>query len=281
MGSRDIKRKIKSVNSTMQITKAMKLVSTAKLRKNRNRVDITKPYFETVFDTVTGIVASKKNIKHDLLEERDIKKTLYIVITSDRGLCGGYNTNALKKAVRDIENPEKATFITIGKKAYEYLRNRKYDIYKHYLGISESPEFSDAQSIAKESLRLFEREKADEIKLVYTRLISTISQEATLLKLLPIEKREDIQTSDEFVNYEPSPEIVLDYLIPKYIESTIYGALVESAASEQASRRIAMENATDNAQEMIEDLTLTFNQARQSAITQEISEIVSGAEALK
>jgi F-type H+-transporting ATPase subunit gamma len=281
MGSRDIKRKIKSVNSTMQITKAMKLVSTAKLRKNRNRVDITKPYFETVFDTVTGIVASKKNIKHDFLEERDIRKTLYIVITSDRGLCGGYNTNALKKAVRDIENPEKARFITVGKKAYEYLKNRNYDVYKHYLGISESPEFSDAQSIAKEALRLFERERADEIKLVYTRLISTISQEATLLKLLPIEKREEIKTSDEFVNYEPSPEIVLDYLIPKYIESTIYGALVESSASEQASRRIAMENATDNAQEMIEDLTLTFNQARQSAITQEISEIVSGAEALK
>jgi len=265
----------------MQITKAMKLVSTAKLRKNRNRVDITKPYFETVFDTVTGIVASKENMKHDFLEKRDVRKTLYIVITSDRGLCGGYNTNALKRAVVDIENPEKAMFITVGKKAYDYLRNRKYDIYKHYLGISESPEFSDAQNIAKKALRLFEREKVDEIKLIYTRLISTISQEATLLKLLPIEKREDVKTSDEFVNYEPSPEVVLDYLIPKYIESTIYGALVESAASEQASRRIAMENATDNAQEMIEDLTLTFNQARQSAITQEISEIVSGAEALK
>ncbi|MEA3423790.1 MAG: ATP synthase F1 subunit gamma [Bacillota bacterium] len=281
MGSRDIKRKIKSVNSTMQITKAMKLVSTAKLRKNRKHVDIAKPYFETVFDIVTGIVASKENIKHDFLEKRDIRKTLYIIITSDRGLCGGYNTNAIKRAVKDIENPEKAKFITVGKKAYEYFKNRNYDIYKHYLGISESPEFSDAQSIAKESLRLFEREQVDEIKLIYTRLISTISQEATLLKLLPIEKREEIKTSEEFVSYEPSPEIVLDYLIPKYAESTIYGVLVESSASEQASRRIAMENATDNAQEMIEDLTLTFNQARQAAITQEISEIVSGAEALK
>ena len=281
MGSRDIKRKIKSVNSTMQITKAMKLVSTAKLRKNRKRLDITKPYFNKVFDTVTGIIASKKNIKHDYLEKREIKHTLYIIITSDRGLCGGYNTNVLKSAINDIENPEKAMFITIGKKAYEYLKNRKFHINEHYMGISENPEFLEAQIIAKKSLELFEREKVDEIKLIYTRLISTISQEATLIKLLPIEKREEIKTSEEFVNYEPSPEIVLDYLIPKYIESTIYGALVESAASEQAARRIAMENATDNAQEMIEDLTLTFNQARQSAITQEISEIVSGAEALK
>ncbi|MBN2260200.1 MAG: ATP synthase F1 subunit gamma [Clostridiales bacterium] len=281
MGSRDIKRKIKSVNSTMQITKAMKLVSTAKLKKTRDRVDITKPYFETVLDTVTEIVASKKNLKHDYLEERAIRKTLYIVITSDRGLCGGYNINALKEAVKDVESQEKATFITIGKKAYDYLRNRNYDIFRNELGISENPTFSDAQSIARESLRLFEREEVDEIKLIYTRLISTMSQEVTLLKLLPIEKREDIVIVDEFVNYDPSPEVVLDYLIPKYMESTIYGALVESAASEQAARRIAMESATDNAQEMIDELVLSFNQARQAAITQEISEIVSGAEALK
>ena len=281
MGSRDIKRKIKSVNSTMQITKAMKLVSTAKLRKNRMRLDITKPYFETVFDTVTKIIASKKNIKHDYLEKRDIKKTLYIIITSDRGLCGGYNTNSIKCALKDIDDYEKATFISVGKKAYDYLRHHKVDIDEHYIGISEKPEFADAQIIARKSLKLFEREKIDEIKLIYTKLISTISQEATLLKLLPIEKREDIEIKDEFVKYEPSPEVVLDYLIPKYIESTIYGAMVESAAAEQAARRIAMENATDNAQDMIEELTLTFNQARQSAITQEISEIVSGAEALK
>ena len=281
MGSRDIKRKIKSVNSTMQITKAMKLVSTAKLKKNRDRVDITKPYFETVLGTVTDIVASQKNLKHDYLEDRVVKKTLYIVITSDRGLCGGYNTNANKKVFEDDVQKHKTCFITVGKKAFDYFRNRDYEIHKEYLGISESPEFSDAQSIAKTALHLFEREQVDEIKLVYTRLITIISQEATLLKLLPIERNDQVEKKEEYVTYEPSAEVVLDYLIPKYMESTIYGALVESAAAEQAARRIAMENATDNAQEMIDTLVLSYNQARQAAITQEITEIVSGADALK
>ncbi len=281
MGSRDIKRKIKSVNSTMQITKAMKLVSTAKLKKSRNRFDITKPYFETVLNTVTDIVASQINLKHDYLEERVIKKTLYIVVTSDRGLCGGYNTNAIKAAFVDDIKIHKASFIPVGKKSFDYLKNRDYEVYTEYLGISESPQFTDAQSIAKKALHLFEREKVDEIKLVYTRLISTINQEATMLKLLPIERKEQAEKREEFVTYEPSAEVVLDYLIPKYMESTIYGALVESAAAEQAARRIAMESATDNAQEMIDTLTLSYNQARQAAITQEISEIVSGAEALK
>ncbi len=281
MGSGDIKRKIKSVNSTMQITKAMKLVSTAKLKKNRDRVDITKPYFDTVLETVQNMVSSQKSIKHDFLEERLIKKTLYILITSDRGLCGGYNINAIKKAIEDVSAPHKALFIPIGKKAFDYLKNRDYNCHKEFIGISESPQFSHSQSIAREALRLFKREEIDEIKLVYTRLVSTISQEATMLKLLPVEKIETENEIQEFINYIPSVEEVLDYLIPKYVESTIYGALVESAASEQAARRIAMENATDNAQEMIDELVLSFNQARQAAITQEISEIVSGAESLK
>ena len=281
MGSGDIKRKIKSVNSTMQITKAMKLVSTAKLKKSRDRVDITKPYFDTVLETVQNMVSSQKSIRHDFLEERLIKKTLYILITSDRGLCGGYNINAIKKAIEDVSAPHKALFIPIGKKAFDYLKNRDYSCHKEYLGISESPQFIHSQSIAREALRLFKREEIDEIKLVYTRLVSTISQEATMLKLLPVEKIEIENEVQEFINYVPSVEEVLDYLIPKYVESTIYGALIESAASEQAARRIAMENATDNAQEMIDELVLSFNQARQAAITQEISEIVSGAESLQ
>ncbi|OPL09116.1 MAG: hypothetical protein AVO33_07690 [delta proteobacterium ML8_F1] len=281
MGSRDIKRKIKSVNSTMQITKAMKLVSTAKLKKNRDRFDLTKPYFDTVLKTVRDIVSSNKNLKHDFLEEREKRKTLYIVITSDRGLCGGYNVNALKKALATLESKEKSSFITIGKKAHDYLANRGYEIVEHYLGISEQPEYLDAQKIAGLALRQFMQEEADEIKLVYTRLISTVVQEAACLKLLPIEADDQDSQPLEFVSYEPSPEEVLSYLIPKFLEAVVYGALVESAAAEQAARRIAMENATDNAQEMIDELTLSFNQARQGAITQEISEIVSGAEALK
>lgn len=283
MGSRDIKRKIKSVNSTMQITKAMELISTAKLKRNKNRLDITKPYFETVRETVSEIIATEKSLKHDFLQVRAVRKTLYIVITADRGLCGGYNTNATKITTTDIDKKHNAKLLTIGKKGRDFFAARGYDIHKSLVFISEKPSFLDAQDIAREALKLYKNEEVDEIKLVYTRLISTISQEATILNLLPIvpEEGAEKQERDEYVTYEPSPEVVLDFLIPKYIESTIFGALIESSAAEQAARRIAMESASDNAVDMISNLTLSYNKARQAAITQEISEIVSGAEALK
>jgi len=285
-GARDIKRKIRSVNSTRQITKAMELVSTAKLKRAKDRVDITKPYFETVMRTVQEIMLNEKSLKHDYLNVRDVKKTLYIVVSADRGLCGGYNINVLKMTGADMISPDKANVLTIGKKARDFFRKNDVESLGEYLQISEKPTFADAQDIARKALKLFSDEKVDEIKLVYTRLVSTIAQEPTILKLLPIEvpeSEEEVVEDEmqEFVSYEPSAEAVLSYVIPKYMESTIFGALVESAAAEQAARRIAMENASDNADDMIATLSLTYNQARQAAITQEISEIVSGAEALK
>ncbi len=284
IGMRDIKRRIKSVNSTKQITNAMKLVSTAKLKRTRDRFERVKPYFETVNETIQGILESADNIDHQYISEREIKKSLYIVITADRGLCGGYNINAIKKALEDIEDKEKASFIVIGQKAKGYFSKRDYEIIGEYLHISEKPEYRHAKDIGRSALQLYKDGKIDEIKLVYTQFASTISQVPERLKLLPVTKSNEEQTEEKefkYVSYEPSPGAVLDYLIPKYIESTIFGALVESAASEQAARRMAMESATDNAEEMIEKLTLSFNQARQAAITQEISEIVGGAEALK
>lgn len=290
MGSRDIKRKIRSVNSTKQITKAMELVSTAKLKRAKDKVDITKPYFNQVVETVQEIVQNEKSLKHEYLSYREVKKTLYIVIAADRGLCGGYNVNVAKKALEDVTDKTKATFITIGKKTRDFFNKMDCHIAKDYLYISEKPSYSDAQDIARWALHMYETEQADAIKLVYTRLVSTISQVPEMLNLLPVEMPapentlavEGEEVADiKFTTYEPSAEVVLSYMIPKYIESTIFGALMESAASEQAARRVAMESASDNADEMIEDLTLTYNQARQSAITQEISEIVSGAEALK
>lgn len=287
MGTRDIKRKIKSVNSTMQITKAMELVSTAKLKRSRNRVDITKPYFETVMDTVQEIIETEKSLKHEYLNKREVKKTLYIVVTADRGLCGGYNINVLKAVDADIVDRDKVSVVAIGKKAQTYFTKNELDISRQYLNISEHPNYSDAQDISRYALKLFSSEEVDEIKLVYTRLISTISQEPTILQLLPIQssKKEGLAAEEdkdfEFVTYEPSPEFVLSYIIPKYVESTIFGAMIESSAAEQAARRMAMESATDNAEGMIDELTVSFNQARQAAITQEISEIVGGAEALK
>lgn len=285
MGTRDIKRKIKSVNNTRQITKAMELVSTAKLKRSKDRLNITKPYFETVLEAVHGIIESEKNLKHEFVNARPVQKTLYVVITGDRGLCGGYNINAMKAVVHDMKDPEHSLIITIGRKAQSFFRANGYQVHHAFEGISERPMYTDALAIGRMALDLYKQEKVDEIKFIYTSLVSTISQEPVLLKLLPVEAREgsEVEQDDDydFITYEPSPEEVLSFIIPKYVASTIYGGLIESAASEQAARRVAMENASNNADELIDDLTLTYNQARQAAITQEIAEIVGGAEALK
>lgn len=286
MGTRDIKRKIKSVNSTMQITKAMELVSTAKLKKAKDKFERTKPYFSTVLDSVQNILKNNQGIRHEYLEERVVRKTLYIIVSADRGLCGGYNVNALQTAIRDMRSREQSVLITVGKKAKDFFQKNQFTTVEEYVHISEKPSYTNAQRIASTALKLFATEQVDEIKLVYTKMLNTMSQEATILNLLPVrlevgEEGEESDEIEEATAYEPSPEEVLSYLIPLYIESTIYGALVESSSAEQAARRIAMENATDNAEEMIESLTLTFNQARQASITQEISEIVGGANALE
>ncbi|MCD4711967.1 MAG: ATP synthase F1 subunit gamma [Clostridiales bacterium] len=282
-GTRDIKRKIRSVNSTMQITKAMELVSTAKLKRARNRMDITKPYFETIQSAVTDILGSDRTIKTRYISDKEIVKTLYIVITSDRGLCGGYNANVIKKSLESVTNKEDAQFLTIGRRGNDVLSRHDYNIIDSFLYISEKPEHIHASQISKIAIELYNKGEVDAIQLVYTRFASTISQVATALQLLPIERSEFEESGEltEFINYEPSPEDVLRYIIPKYVESTIYGGLIESAASEQAARRVAMESASDNAEEIIDELVLFYNQARQAAITQEISEIVGGAEALK
>lgn len=284
MGMRDIKRKIRSVNSTKQITKAMELVSTAKLKRARDKLETTKSYFETVKDTVWNILKNSKDLNHEYLSEREIKKSLYIVITGDRGLCGGYNINAIKKALAGIEEKEKTSIVAIGQKSRDYFKKKNYEIAGEFIHISEKPDYKHAKNIAKLVLDLYKDEEIDEVNLVYTRFVSTISQDPQMVRLLPVDQAEGPDKEEmefKYVSYEPSPEAVLNYLVPKYIESTVYGALVESAASEQAARRIAMESATDNAEDMIDNLTLSFNQARQAAITQEISEIVGGAEALK
>ncbi len=288
MGTRDIKRKIKSVNNTRQITKAMELVSTAKLKKAKDKMNLTKPYFHTVLEAVNGIIDGETGIKHIYLTERPIHKSLYIVITGDRGLCGGYNINVMKEAVKDIGDKE-VSFLSIGRKGGSFLRTNGYEIERSIEGISEKPTYNDALQISRMIIDMYNTEKFDEVKLFYTNFVSTISQVPSCIKLLPLtrdekdivdEMNEELDIKD-FISYEPSPEVVLDFIIPKYVSGTIYGGLVESAAAEQAARRIAMENASNNADDMIDSLTLSFNQARQAAITQEIAEIVGGAEALK
>ncbi|NLK72872.1 MAG: ATP synthase F1 subunit gamma [Clostridiales bacterium] len=290
-GMRDIKRRIKSVNSTKQITKAMELVSSAKLRKAREKLDRTRPYFYTVKNTMSEIAENIENIHSDYFEgAREIKKSCFIVITADGGLCGGYNTNVMKEALLHMRGKEEVSVIAIGQKGRDFFKKRGYKINGEYINVIEKITFKDAKSISSLVIKLYKDREFDEVYLVYTDFVSTITQKPEVIRLLPLsgfnkteEKgSETVQNNNfEMISYEPSPEDLFNYLVPSYVESLIFGGLVSSSASEQGARRIAMENATDNAVEMIDKLTLNYNRARQAAITQEISEIVGGAEALK
>ncbi len=289
-GARDIKRKIKSVNSTRQITKAMELVSTAKLKTNRRRFEKTKPYFKKTCDTINDIFDNEHNLRHPLIDVREVKTSLIIVVSGDRGLCGGYNVNVFREAENLAKELKSVKLITIGKKAKDYFSRRNYDIEYSYEGISEKPSKEDADIIENNVIEMYLNKEVDEAYLLYTEMISTISQVPKYVKILPIKGRDEDATSEnnkivnpediEITTYSPSPEAVLDKIIPLYINSVVLGALIESSSAEQAARRNAMENASDNAKEMIDSLSLTYNQARQAAITQEITEIVGGASAL-
>ena len=281
--TRDIKRRIRGISNTRQITKAMELVSSAKLRRAREQMEKSRPYYNTVYENIQNTLFNAKGIKHPYLEIRDVENTLYIVITADRGLAGGFNSNIIRKVEHEIQDKkENSHLITVGLKGREYFKRRDYKIVGEFVGMTEEPRFSHAREIGEIVMDLYKKGQVDEVNIVYTEFISTINQKIVKLKLLPNEEvTKDIDGKTSVVEFEPSPEEVLDYLIPKYIESVIYGALIESSSSQQGARRTAMESATDNADEMIEELQLSYNRARQAAITAEISEIVTGAEALK
>ena len=279
---RDIKSRIKSTNSTKQITKAMNLVSTAKLKRARDKVEGVRPYFTLLQDTISDIMESSSGIENPYFVVREPKNTLVIVVTADRGLCGGYNTNSIKKAL-SIVSLNKISVLTLGTKARDFFKKREYDIKESFIHMSESVTIKNTKKVANKAMELFKSEEVDEVYLVYNKFISTIAFEPTAIKLLPITALKNEGESVVKVEplYEPSSEVVLNMLIPQYIAGTLYGALLEATASEQSSRMTAMSSATDNATAMIEDLTLFFNRARQASITSEISEIVGGAEALK
>ena len=287
---REIKRRIKSVNSTKQITKAMELVSTSKLRKAREKLDKTRPFFNTVKTTINEILSDADDIKSEyFVGHREIKKTCYIVVTADRGLCGSFNSGAIKETVISMKEKKDVSVIAIGQKGRDFFKQNGYDMDGEYLQVLADVNFNQAKKISNLALQLYKQEMVDEIYLVYTNFVSTLSQQAECMRLLPLDKTsikvdEEVEKEEkpfEFISYEPSPVSLFNYLVPKYIESVVFGSLVESATSEQGARRVAMENATDNAEDMIDALTLHYNRARQAAITQEISEIVAGAEAVK
>jgi len=280
---KDIKRRIKSVTSTRKITKAMELVSSAKLRKARMSLDRSRPYYLTIINSIQGILRESAYVRHPLINHREVKNSLYIVITADRGLCGGYNSNVLRMVERDLADGKEAKIIALGQKGKKYFEKRGNEIAFQMVNISEKPTYADAKEVARVVIDLFTKGEIDEVKIAFTHFKSNIAFEPMIKKLLPAENiaEKPYDRKKGLIEYEPSPEDVLAYLVPKFIESTIFGALIESSASEQASRRNAMESATDNADELIESLRLAYNRARQDSITQEITEIVGGAEALK
>lgn len=281
---KEIKTRIKSVESTKQITKAMELVSSSKFRKAKERAESARPYFNTLYNTVQDIAKNTSNSRNVFLKERKVNNVCYIVIAGDRGLAGGYNSNILK-AVIAHNKLGTGKVITVGKKAKESLSKRGYEVID-YIESVEKCVYEDANRVAQTAMEAYKNGEVDEVNLVYTEFISALSQEPKIVKLLPVtidntNTEKEVKKGKAAVQYLPSADAVLGYVLPKYVSGSVYGVIAESFASEQAARRTAMESATDNANEMISKLELVYNRARQAAVTQEISEIVGGAAAAK
>ncbi|MBO5278328.1 MAG: ATP synthase F1 subunit gamma [Lachnospiraceae bacterium] len=279
---RDIQRRKSSIQSTGQITKAMKLVSTVKLQKAKSRAEHTRPYSDAMYATVSEMLSKSSNIDHPYLRKGSSDKKAVIVITSNRGLAGGYNTNITKLLTNGSIPKEEIQVYAIGRKGKEILARRGYEIHADYSDVINEPMYQDAKEIGKTVLEAFTNGEIGEIYLAYTSFKNTVSHEPKLIKLLPIEVEERKETTERQVpmNYEPDEEEVLDVIIPKYVCSLIYGGLIESVASENGARMQAMDSATSNAEEMIADLSLKYNRARQGSITQELTEIIAGANAI-
>ncbi|MDG0794485.1 ATP synthase F1 subunit gamma [Cohnella ginsengisoli] len=287
-GMREIKRQIKSTQNMKQITKAMELVAAANLKRAQNAALAGRPYADKLKEVVSSIAGGGGSVKHPMLQSREVKKTAYIVFTSDRGLAGGLNSGLLKKFVDTLKSKHKSKaeydLFVIGRKGRDYLRRRDYAIVQDVIGVPDSPKFADVKAIAAAAVGGFEQGTYDEVHLVYNRFINALTQLPTVKQLLPLDASALGATKQAGPSagyeYEPSPEAVLNVLLPKYAETLVYSALLENKASEFGSRMTAMSNATKNATKRINELTLTYNRARQAAITQEIAEIVGGANAL-
>ncbi len=284
-GLRDIKRRIVSVKSTRQITKAMKMVAAAKLRKAQEAVAASRPYAAKMAEVIGALGAVSQEASHPLLLKREEKNILILVFSSDKGLCGAFNANVFK-AVHNLirENEGKGVYVSvIGKKGRDFWKRRNVIMEKAYVDYTRDINYQFAQKIAKEVIETFSLEKVDKIFMVYNKFRSAAVQDPTAVQLLPVEaaggKKEDATDGD--ILFEPSMQAVLSAIVEKYVEVQIFQALIESWASENGSKLVAMDNATRNAGDMITALTLQYNRARQAAITKELIEIVSGADALK
>ena len=276
---KDIKLRIKSVESTMQITKAMELVASSKMRRAKERVEHSRPYFETLHETLTKIAAADPRARNPYLRRDEIKKTLLIVIAGDRGLAGGYNSNVLKQAQQEAGD---VVVLPIGKRSAEYFVHHEVPLFTQEVLLAADISVGECFQLSRQITEGYRKGEYDAVKICYTRFDSMMTQTASTMEVLPLsiepteEQKAEARRSQ--ILYKPSSEEVFSAIIPEYVAGIVYGAVCESVASELAARRTAMDAATKNAGEMIDHLNLYYNRARQSAITQEITEIVAGAE---
>ena len=277
VSTKEIKNRIRSMESTKQITKAMEMVASSKLRKAQTQVANSRPYFETLYETIHDIADSSSNLESVYMQARPVKKTVFVVIAGDRGLAGGYNSNILKLCHSEMAGKD-VTVLPIGRKTAEFFKLRQIPLLTEEHTHAELMTVGDCFTVAKQLCKAYKAGEVDEILVGYTNFVSVLSQTPATMQMLPILRqttgREGKAPSD--ILYEPGAEAVLDAIVPEYLGGILYGALCESRAAEQAARRTAMDAATSNAEEMIADLSLKFNRARQAAITQEITEIVAG-----
>ena len=276
VSTKDIKNRIRSMESTKQITKAMEMVAASKLRHAQAQVTASRPYFEILYATIQDIVAHNSDFSSPYLAKRNGNKALYVVIASDRGLAGGYNSNILKLVMADAAEKE-ATVLPIGKKAIDFFRSRQLPMLSENHPIAAEVSIGDCFSIARLLCKAYLSGEFDAVYVAYTNFVSVLSQTPAVLKLLPLAAGNTDNQAPVDIIYEPDATEVFQRIVPEYVGGALYGALCESRASEQAARRTAMDSATKNAEDMIADLSLKFNQARQAAITQEITEIVAGS----
>ena len=280
--ARDIRRRIRSVKNIQQITKAMKMVAAARLRRAQERAMSSQPYTGKIREVLASVAGGVGEISHPLLEVRPANRIAYLVMAGDKGLCGAYNSNVLKEALAHLRTQNDPVIFTVGRKSRDFFKRRGYRIDQEMSGFSEKPAYEHARTIAQRVIDMYVEGQVDEIYLVFTQFISPVQSKPSTIRLLPVAS-DEVQgngAQQEYI-FEPSAETVLDLLLPKYLETVIYGALLQASASELGSRMTAMGNATDNAQELIGKLTLSYNKVRQAGITRELAEIVGGAEALK
>lgn len=280
--AQDIRRRITSVKNTQQITKAMKMVAAAKLRRAQEAVTSARPFALKIREVLSRVAAASGGASHPLLEVREVKKTAYVVITADRGLCGGFNANVLRRAATEVKDRNTSDVVAVGRKSRDFFRRRGFELAASYVGLGENIQFHQAKEIARFVMDKYVAGDFDEVYLVFSEFVNVLTQRPVTVKLLPVETpaEESKGPKVEYI-YEPNAEAVLSELLPTYVESTVFRAMLEAKAGEQGARMTAMDSATKNAKDMINKLTLSLNRARQAAITKEISEIVGGAAALE